>query len=147
MFLSSLGQPRVLHTVLLSPPGERAGRCMAVGASASSSQVSSRHHCPDGWHRRVSSLFRADTSSTILMGSLCPGHCWLSPACAKPCDCLFKGLIFGRLLWRDYWGSSFLQQLLFVLICWVCLAYSVALKRESLLTSELVVPVSFALQI
>lgn len=67
----------------------------------------------------ASPLLGADPSLTAPMESPCPGHCWLSPACSKPCTCLFKGLGFGTLLWKDYRGASALQQLLCVLICWV----------------------------
>lgn len=53
MFLSSLGQPCCPGSSTERAPGEAAGRCMAVGASASSSRISSRRHCPDGWHRHI----------------------------------------------------------------------------------------------
>lgn len=60
----------------------------------------------------ISSLFGADPSLTTLMESMCPGHCWLSPARWKPCACLFRGLIFGTLLWKDYTSVCWFAKLL-----------------------------------
>lgn len=94
----------------------------------------------------VSSLFRADPSPTTLMESVCPGHCWLSPACSKPHTYLFRGLTFGTLLWKDYWEVSTLQPSVATQLSF-CLASSVALKREELLKSKLVPPVSFPLDL
>lgn len=87
----------------------------------------------------VSSLFGTDPSLTTLMENMCPGHCWLSPACLKPCACLFRvsflAPCFGRTTHLCVDLLSF------------CLVSSVALKREALSTSKLVLPVSFALHI
>lgn len=127
--------------------GEGAGRRTGVGASAGSPRVSPRHRCPDGCHRRLLPV-RGRPLPDRPDGERVSGALLAEPCMFKAPRLLIHGSHFWHLALEGLpRGFSPATASVCVDLLSFCLASSVALKREALLTSKLVPPVSFALQV